>query len=349
MPSKSYPSSGQKICFNNLSDLTVNNTVTLIAFVNDMEYEYLNETKKDIERLGCLAYYIHTSNLDKIFSIVKHPFQSFVTKSRYLSLISEFNFDVLMNEYDKVHFEFTQSLGCYNLFEKYSVYTSLRVHDCFHVALERRAEVGPIWSRLFYRIQANSLKNVELAAAKSVSELICINENDARILYEASGAVAKIDYPKVSELFNNISREFVDPLTILFWGHMARDENQDAVIYFIDEIFPFILKIQPKSRFIICGASPPKSVLNLQSDNVEVTGFVDDPRTYFERASVGIVPLRYGSGIKIKTIEMLAAGINVVTTSVGAEGVRDVSGRLHVEDNEFHFANKILELIKSYE
>jgi glycosyltransferase involved in cell wall biosynthesis len=134
---------------------------------------------------------------------------------------------------------------------------------------------------------------------------------------------------------------------IVFLGKMNYMPNIDAVIYFANEIFPLIIKNQHNLKFIIVGLGPTREVLKLgQRKNIEVTGFVDDPYEYLEKAKIIIAPLRFSAGTQYKIIESMALGKTVVTTSKGARGISGKDGKhFIVVDNEKEMSEKILDLI----
>ena len=104
--------------------------------------------------------------------------------------------------------------------------------------------------------------------------------------------------------------------------------NEDAVLYFIDDILPLVRAEVPAVTFSVVG---PKPVAELARGGggrgVEVTGTVDDVRPSIAEAAVYVVPLRAGSGTRLKIFEALAMGKAVVSTTVGAEGLAIESGR----------------------
>ena len=101
---------------------------------------------------------------------------------------------------------------------------------------------------------------------------------------------------------------------------MNRKENEIAVLDFVNNIWPYVDK--ENTKFYIIGANPSKKISDLKDDNIIVTGFVEDPKEYFSIMDLSVVPLTLGAGIKIKVLESLANKIPVITTSVGAEGIK---------------------------
>jgi glycosyltransferase involved in cell wall biosynthesis len=80
-------------------------------------------------------------------------------------------------------------------------------------------------------------------------------------------------------------------------------------------------------RLVIVGAQPPEQIRSLASDNVVVTGTVDDVRPYYHSALVSVVPLRVGGGTRLKVLEAMAAGTPIVSTTLGAEGLAITHGK----------------------
>jgi len=92
------------------------------------------------------------------------------------------------------------------------------------------------------------------------------------------------------------------------------------------EIMPLVWKTHPDSTLWIVGNVPPDSVKALAGERIKVTGFVPELEPYFEHARVSVNPLRYGAGVKGKIVTSLQAGIPVVTTSCGNEGIQLLDG-----------------------
>jgi glycosyltransferase involved in cell wall biosynthesis len=116
---------------------------------------------------------------------------------------------------------------------------------------------------------------------------------------------------------------------IVFCGSMDWLPNVDAVLYFLSEILPVIRDQLPGVTFTIAGRSPDAKVLRAVKGlkGVCVTGKVKDMRPYLWGTKISIVPIRIGGGTRLKIYECMAAGVPVVSTRVGAEG-------LHYKDGE---------------
>jgi glycosyltransferase involved in cell wall biosynthesis len=117
--------------------------------------------------------------------------------------------------------------------------------------------------------------------------------------------------------------------SILFVGSMDFHANVDAVTWFSRAVWPEIARNHPDLKFKIVGRNPSPKIRSLASDRIHVTGTVDDVRPYYASAVASIVPLRSGSGTRLKILEAMAAEVPVVSTRLGAEGI-DAEHGVHI-------------------
>ena len=129
--------------------------------------------------------------------------------------------------------------------------------------------------------------------------------------------------------------------SILFVGSMDYHANIDAVMWFSRTAWPEISRRHPDVHFTIVGRDPASEVRSLDSDRVHVTGTVDDVRPYYANAVAAIVPIRSGSGTRLKILEAMAAGVPVVSTKLGAEGI-DAEDNVHIL-----LANSVHEIVSA--
>ena len=130
---------------------------------------------------------------------------------------------------------------------------------------------------------------------------------------------------------------------ILFVGGFAHPPNEDAVLWFCEEVLPFMKRQLPDLKFRIVGSHVTDKVKDLEKiKGVEVLGFVSDERLHelYQESRLVIVPLRYGAGVKGKVVEALHEGAAILTTSCGAEGIPHAEEVMVVEDDPRKFADE---------
>ena len=184
--------------------------------------------------------------------------------------------------------------------------------------------------RLYARRTASLLKCAErrLVAACD-AHVVVSNEDAARLLNIVSGARVHVvengvDIEKYSEITTppQTASGTLRRLKIVFVGSLDYHANIQAAVGFVHDTWPLIHRKFPQLQFFLVGSNPASSVRELQKiSGVKVTGTVDDIRPYYKDALAAVVPLRVGGGSRLKILEAMAAGVPVISTQVGAEGL----------------------------
>ncbi len=128
---------------------------------------------------------------------------------------------------------------------------------------------------------------------------------------------------------------------ILFVGGFNHPPNVDGIVWFVDEVMP---RIAPDIQLHVVGSNPSDAVQDLQSERVQVYGYLSDEEldAIYGRVSLAVVPLRFGAGVKGKVLEALQQGVPLVTTSIGAEGIPDAGEVMHIADDAETMAELVL-------
>ncbi len=139
-----------------------------------------------------------------------------------------------------------------------------------------------------------------------------------------------------------------ESLTMLFLGSFRHQPNLEALEWFSQRVLPRVLERKPEARLIIVGSDPPpQHSLPDVGDAIEVVGHVEDVRESLGRYAVFLCPILSGSGVRVKLLEAFAAGIPVVSTTIGAEGLAQVDGELcFLADTPGAFATKIVDIFE---
>jgi glycosyltransferase involved in cell wall biosynthesis len=143
-----------------------------------------------------------------------------------------------------------------------------------------------------------------------------------------------------------------DPLTLVFLGSMDWHANIDAVHSFVTTTYPLIKRSEPKARLLLIGRNPSPAIRELaeQDASIEVSGTVDDVRPWLARGAIMILPLRVGGGTRIKVYEGMAAGLALVSTRIGVEGLPVRHGEhALLADTPEETATAVLQLVRDPE
>jgi glycosyltransferase involved in cell wall biosynthesis len=136
---------------------------------------------------------------------------------------------------------------------------------------------------------------------------------------------------------------------IVFVGNMRTLQNQDAVRFFISDVFPIVKKDIPLAVFYIIGAEAPMEIMRFSDNkNIVVTGFVQSIEKEIKNAAVAIAPVRIAAGIQNKILVSMACGIPVVLTSIVAEGIPELVSEKNcfIADKNQDFASAVIALMK---
>jgi glycosyltransferase involved in cell wall biosynthesis len=132
---------------------------------------------------------------------------------------------------------------------------------------------------------------------------------------------------------------------LLFIGSYLHPPNVDAVKFLVNEILPIVWRKFPQMQVTLLGSNPNNDVLDLSTDRVKVTGFIEDVVPYFDLAQIFVSPLRYGAGMKGKIGQSMSLGLPVVTTTIGAEGMfLENEKNALISDNPLEISENILRL-----
>jgi glycosyltransferase involved in cell wall biosynthesis len=213
--------------------------------------------------------------------------------------------------------------------------------DLHHLREQRRADLE---NDVNLRGAASTTRAAELATMYA-SDMVWVTST-----YEADLLRGLCRGPRI-EVVPNIHdvRDDVPPFSrrrdLLFIGSFLHPPNEDAVLYFVRDILPLIRAALPAVRLLVAGGNAPDRILALACHDVKILGHVPDVAPVFDCCRVSVAPLRYGAGMKGKIGQSLAWGVPVVTTPVGAEGMRLVHREnVMIGSDAADFARSVIEL-----
>jgi glycosyltransferase involved in cell wall biosynthesis len=261
---------------------------------------------------------------------------------------------VASRPYDVVQVEFSQMAAAYRVNSNGAARARLVLdeHNVEYELNRRTAETpGRFDRRLYCSVNWRKLWREELDAWRRFDGVALTSARDERVLRRDLPGTRTVVIPNAVDLESfRPSEAASDPATLVFLGAMNYVPNVDGIHDFVQNTLPKIRARHPEVMLKVVGMNPPASVRELGNDYIEVTGLVDDPRVYLDRATVTIVPLRIGGGTRFKIIESMAKGKAIVSTRLGAEGIEvEHEKHLLLADDPETFADAVCRILQSPE
>jgi sugar transferase (PEP-CTERM/EpsH1 system associated) len=226
--------------------------------------------------------------------------------------------------------------------------TVLTFYDiAFHQAARISRLKQPMILKWRAWIQGKMMRRWEPRYAQRFDRCIVVSEGDRRLLAEANGTL------DIDVVPNGVDTRDYEPLpypegskALLFIGSMDYPPCIDAMLYFCESVLPLVREKIPDIELWIVGSNPVPAIQNLDGPGIHVTGQVPLIEPYYARSTVAVVPLRGGSGTRLKILEAMALGRPVVSTTLGREGLDVQEGEhLLVADAPRAFADHIIRLL----
>ena len=225
-------------------------------------------------------------------------------------------------------------------------------HNVESVRLYRWFQTEPnILKKSYLGIQWPKLRSFERSAMDNFDGCVVVSETDKQLLRKMgiNNMIFVVPNGTDTEFFKPRGKTKIDN-SVLWIGHMDVHTNKDAVLYFWREIYPLLRKRYPEVHMTFVGTAPPKKIVDAaKKDNqIKVTGFLEDIRPYIDKSAVMVVPIRIGSGTRLKILDAMAMGKAIVSTSVGCEGLNAIHAKdILIADDPKDFAHGIIELLRN--
>lgn len=229
-------------------------------------------------------------------------------------------FDVIIVE----HYEAMQYIP-----SDYTGKVIFRTHNAEYLIWSRYAEVETnTIKKMVIRAEASRIKKWEIKFCKRADVILGAPNDNENLEPDATKRSAKfVEYLHIGddEQIHLPIPDF-DSLenALVYVGTLTWEANIDGLIWFVEGTWDILKSKFPELKLFIVGKNPDSRLVDLANrfSDIIITGFVVDLEEYFTKCKVNVIPLRFGSGMKVKTINGLCRGIPIVTTSIGAEGLK---------------------------
>jgi len=225
-------------------------------------------------------------------------------------------------------------------------YKSAIIYDAEALFYTREILKAEMTGRKLQEKEKAKLVNNEIRLIKKADLVIAVSNKTKKAIEEITGQTNINVWEHIQEISIPIV-DFNARHDLLFFGSFFAGRgspNEDAAIYFVRGIFPEIRKALSCKLYIV-GTDPTAAVRKLAAQDIVVTGYVENPKTYFDMCRVNVVPTRFASGIPLKLIEVMSYGIPSVVSGLIAEQL-DLTDRNEalIGNNVQEFVQRLIEL-----
>jgi len=328
----------QLMLFNNIKLISQKYSVTLITFYDsESELDGLHKVERYCEKIILVRRIAILSYINIFLSIFRlEPLQV----SYYRSGLFKKKLDALLDvdKYDVVH---VYMLRMAHYVRNISTCKVISLIDSMHLNMSRRATNETGFKKIVFKYEALLLKTYEAKCLEWFDNGIVVSEIDKRHINHPSVRVIPVGVDAQK------SGNYNESKTILFSGNMGYFPNQNAVNWFVNNCLKMIIEKVPDVHFIVVGRNPPKSLIKLSDNiNIFVKGFVNSMQDEMQNASISVAPMQSGSGMQIKVLESMAAGLPMVATKLGVGDIGARDGRdILIADTPNEFVSKCLLLL----
>lgn len=222
-------------------------------------------------------------------------------------------------------------------------------HNVEHLILRRYLQCERNHLRRAYAwVECQKLERWEKEVCSKASLLLVCSEHDQSVMKKLCPGPSVAVVPNAIDVNQYAPSDRSDGATLLYTGGMDWFPNRDAVEFFVTTILPELRRMVPQIKFVVAGRRGPEKFHQKLSKipNVEFHGPVTDMRAEIAGAAVCVVPLRMGSGTRLKILEAAAMGKPVVSTRIGAEGLNFAEGKeILLADRPVEFACLVADLL----
>lgn len=366
IPYKFYPptSGGALRCFYILREMARQHEVSVLTVqpIRDFEKETEVEFPANVEVINIFQYKKFTSIFNRAsnrvgdainYRFLKRSLFS-ETNSFLLEIYSTLKHTLNQKNFDVVYYENLEVLGLLQPIVKRQSPSSIHLYDAHNCD-----------SDLWMKQAINENKKVLLKYArkalaserflyKKVDGFFCCSTQDNTMLTTLNknrikGAVIPNGVNTASRPFDSNEEKYLNQ-ELIFCGSLDYFPNIEALKWFYDEVFPSVKSVLPAVSLTVIGSltQPQKYDFFKNDPSVNLIGKVDTVVPYYKKAAVSIVPLKTGSGTRLKILEAMSMGTPVVSTAIGAEGI-DFTKEKHmlIADTASEFAKQVVSLFNN--
>ncbi len=217
--------------------------------------------------------------------------------------------------------------------------------DAFSTGLERLSQRSSFLKKTVVKMEWKRMLMYEKKSFANFDHHTIISEQDKKLIPHP-------DHDKIQVIPNGVDTDFYHPVKqekkydLIFAGNMAYPPNVESALFIAKEVLPLLFNRKPGIKLVIAGATPAKEILALQSENIEVTGWVDDMRDYFSQSKIHLAPMLISIGLQNKILQAMAMKIPCIVSSLANNAIHaPVNECVLIADTPQDYVDKIIQLL----
>jgi polysaccharide biosynthesis protein PslH len=350
LPSPRARQAGQKTSYRVCEFLARRHGVHLLSFATKAELSGFR--REDMSLYGSFDL-VPVSNRTRMIGLATGPSLPLVAAVRHSAVFRRKLKSLLRKQtFDAAYLDFTGMMQYQVELANIPVVAAMEVEVMFRRWESRRKHSGNQFVRSLFGWEERRTKRWEIEQLKRVDVALVQSSEEKQLLAELlPGQEVRMIRPwiELGDNSNVLPHTEREQNSLVFWGAMDRIENIDAVSYATEGVLPAVWTQFADARYYIAGSNPSSALIRRYANSrVIVSGFVDRPFEFLATKRVALLPMRLGAGIKVKVLECMAAGLAVVTTPAGAEGVPGCPGKHYLLGSDARqLAEAALKLLRS--
>ena len=341
-----YPlDKGDKLrAFYQIKELAKNNDVYLFCLNNSAINPKAETILLSFVKKICIGQF---NKFDSILGMTKSLYDGTPFQTGYFSHkknIKKLNSFCEKVNPDVVYYQFVRTAKYSNI----NLPKVLDFQDALSTNMKRRASKSSFLLKCLFNIEAKRLQKYEAKMFDIFNKLTIIVKTDKKeIKHPSQNEITVISNGVDDSYFNyksNKNKEF----DIIFSGGMSYAPNSVAAIFLATEIMPLVWEKLPNTKLVIAGANPTTSVQSLNSENIKVTGWVEDMKEYYAKSKIFVAPMQIGTGLQNKLLEAMAMNLPCISSPLANEALGATHNEnILISSSPKEYADSIINLLQN--
>jgi polysaccharide biosynthesis protein PslH len=237
-------------------------------------------------------------------------------------------------------------------------FTIFDAHNATWTIWQRMRQNAPAFLRPVYQLEENRIKTYEAMLVQAFDHtMVVIDPDRDALLAGANKGQAETLARRISTIPIAVDTATLRPISrqpnshnIMTLGSLTYPPNADGIRWFMQEVFPLIQQQAPQVTLTVIGKDPPADFAQMAASSqgaIQITGYVESLKPYMAQAALMVVPVRAGSGMRVRLLEAFACAMPAVTTTIGMEGIAARHNEeLLIGDTPEAFADETLRLLR---